>query len=41
MNLNDFSWRLAMDLIYIAVLILFFGLMAALAVGVAKLGGPI
>ncbi len=29
-----------MDLIYLAGLGLFFGLMAALAIGVAKLGGP-
>ena len=29
-----------MDLIYLAGLALFFGLMAALAVGVGKLGGP-
>ena len=29
-----------MDLIYLAGLILLFGLMAALAAGVAKLGGP-
>ena len=29
-----------MDLIYLAGLILFFGLMAALAAGLSKLGGP-
>ena len=29
-----------MDVIYLAGLVLFFGLMAALATGVAKLGGP-
>jgi len=29
-----------MDLVYLAGLILFFGLMAALAVGLSTLGGP-
>jgi len=29
-----------MDLIYLAGLVLFFGLMAALAAGLPKLGGP-